>query len=155
MSGKLIRAFSPPGVIQKTHTHPSHTATAQQMLVLSQPSITDKTSSTDKRTDDHSKSWGSLRRPGEAAPKREGTPTPAPAPASALAAQVVQCGPLPRVYPPSFALEHSERPKVRHTYSTAVKLRVIEYTRLRCPHGGDVRKRGGAAGLGQALSHWS
>ena len=75
---------------------------------------------------------GSLRRPGGAAPTRESTPVPAPV----HAAQVVQCGPLPRGYPQNFELERSVGPKGRHPYSTATTLRVVDYTRLRCPDGG-------------------
>ena len=86
---------------EEKNTCLSHTATAQQkqkVLVMSQPSSTEKAPSTDKSTDDHSNSRGSLRRPGQAAPTREGTPAPGPAPATASAAQqVLQRGPLPRV----------------------------------------------------------
>ena len=79
---------------------------------------------------------------------------PAPGPARATAStaqQVLQCGPLSRVYPPSFALERSVGPSGRPSYSTATKLRVIEYTRLRCPDGGVVGNRGATAGPGLAL----
>ena len=41
--------------------------------------------------------------------------------------------------------------KGRHSYSTATKLGVIDYTRLRCNDGGLVRNRGAAAGQGQGL----
>ena len=54
----------------------------------------------------------SLRRPGQAAPTREGTPASGPAPATASAAQqVLQRGPLPRVCPPSFELERWVGPR--------------------------------------------
>ena len=62
----------------------------------------------------------------------EGGHADARSPATASAAeQVLQRGLLHRVYPPSFALERSVGPRGRHSYSTATKLRVIEYTRLR------------------------
>ena len=66
---------------KKAHTSHTHTAIArrQQVLIMPQPSITDKAPITDKSTDDQSNSWGSLRRPGEAAPTREGTPASVPA----------------------------------------------------------------------------
>ena len=38
-----------------------------------------------------------------------------------------------RVYPPSFDLERSVGPKGRHSYSTATKQSVIDYTRLPRP----------------------
>lgn len=56
---------------------------------MSQPISTDRAPTTDQNTDDHSNPWGGLRRPGDAAPTREGTPAPAPAPV----AQVVERGP--------------------------------------------------------------
>ena len=112
---------------------------------MSQPSSTDKAPNTDKITDDRSNSWGSLRRPGEAAPKGEGTPALVPVPV----AHVVLCGPVPRVHPLPFELERSVGPKWRHSYSTATKLRVIDATRLRCNDGGPVGNRGAATGLGQ------
>ena len=114
---------------------------------MSQPSSTDKAPITDKSTDDQSNSWGSFRRPGEAAPTREGTPAPVPAPV----AQVLQRGPAPHVYPSTLDLERSVGPKGRHSYSTATKLRVMDYTRLRCNDGGLVGNRGATTGLGQGL----
>ena len=42
-------------------------------------------------------------------------------------------------------------PKGRHSYSTAAKLNVIEYTHLRYSDGGVVRNRVVGAGLGQGL----
>ena len=42
-------------------------------------------------------------------------------------------------------------PKGRQSYSTATKLRVIDYSRLPCPDGGVVGIRGAATGLGQGL----
>ena len=63
--------------------------------------------------------------------------------------QVVQRGPLPRNYPPSFELEGSVGPKGRHSYSAATKLRVIDYNRLRWRDGGVLGNRGAATGLGQ------
>ena len=87
-----------------------------------------------------------LVKPGEAALTKEGMPAPAPAPA----AQVVQRGPLPRVYRPSF-LHWSVRWSRRGGTPTATNLRVVEYTRLRRPDGGVVGNRGAAAGLGKGL----
>ena len=43
------------------------------------------------------------------------------------------------------------RPRERPSYSTATKLRVIEYTLPRCPDGGVVGNRAAAAGLGHGL----
>ena len=61
-------AFGPRGRFEKprkthTHTHTSHTNTAttarqQQVLIMSQPSSTDKAPMTDKNTGDQSVSWG-------------------------------------------------------------------------------------------------
>lgn len=105
------------------------------------------TPSTDESTDE-TNSWGSLHRPGQAAPMSEGTPASGPAPA---AQRVLQRGLLPRNDRPSFAPERSVGPSGWQSYSAATKLRVIEYTRLRCPDGGVVGNRGAAAGLEQGL----
>ena len=48
-------------------------------------------------------------------------------------------------------MENLVGPRGRHSCSTATKLRVIEYTRLRCPDGGVVGNRGATAGPGLAL----
>ena len=116
---------------------------------MSHPSTIDKAPpGTDKSTDDHSNSRGRLRRPGEVAPPTNArTLAPAPAPA----AQVVKRRAIPRTYPPGFELEGSVGPKGRHSYSTATKLRVIDYTRLPCSDGAVVGIRGAATGLGQGL----
>ena len=53
------------------------------------------------------------------------------------------------MYPPSFDLERSVGPIGRHSYSTATKLNVVEYTRLRYPDSGVVGNRGTGAGLGR------
>ena len=50
-----------------------------------------------------------------------------------------------------FESERSVGSKGRHSYSTATKLRVIDYSRSRCPDGGVVVDRVAAAGLGQGL----
>ena len=102
---KYLGLFPPRGetkIIGKLAplTHPATTLQQQEVLVMSQPDSTEKAPSTDKSTDE-TKSWVSLRRPGQAAPTREGTPAPGPAPA---AQQVLQRGPLPRIFPPSLAL---------------------------------------------------
>ena len=116
-----------------SHAH-SNTAQQQQVLVMWQPSSTDKAHRTNKSADDHPNSWRSLRHRREAEPTREGTPAPAPAPV----AHVVQRGPLPRVYPQGVELNRSVGPKGRHSYSTATKLGVVDNTRLRCYDGGVV-----------------
>ena len=105
-SGKKISGLLPPRGDAKRiaeRTHSSHTpsnnpAAAKDVLVMSQPSSTGKAPSTDKNIDD-TNSWGSLRRSGQAAATREGTPAPGPAPSTAPAAQqVLQRGPLPRLF---------------------------------------------------------
>ena len=55
---------------------------------MSQPSSTEKSLSSDKIADE-TNSWGNLRRPGQAAPAREGTPALGPASPTAPAAQQV------------------------------------------------------------------
>ena len=82
---------------------------------------------------------------------REGTPPPAPCACCSASYYTAWYIPLTRVNPPSFALKRSVEPRGRYSYSTATKLRVIEYTRLRCPDGGGTGNRGTAAGLGQGL----
>lgn len=114
---------------------------------MSQSSSPDKAPSTDKTTEGHSNSWEAcVVMVHIAAPTRRGTPAPATAPAPALAAQVLQRGPLPRIHPVSFDLERSVGPTGRHSYRTATKLHVMEYTHLRYPDDGVVGNRGGAAG---------
>ena len=104
---KKIGAFGPPRryETQEKNTHTSQNAgrhkksrkkaytsqahrnsqRQQQVFIMSQPSSIDKETSTDKApitdksTDDPSNSWESLRRSGEAAPTRKGTPPPVPA----------------------------------------------------------------------------
>lgn len=62
-SENVFRTCLPPGAMQKkaNTTHLTHAATAQQqLLVVSQPSSTDKAPSTDRSTDDRSKLLGEL-----------------------------------------------------------------------------------------------
>jgi len=89
-SGKNISSLLPPRgdtkITEKTHashTRPATTLQKQEVLVMSQSSSTEKAPSTDKSTDEKN-SGGSLRRPCQAAPAREGTPAPGPAPATHL-----------------------------------------------------------------------
>ena len=119
--------------IHLSHAHSNSTAAAFVDCFAAQQHG-QGTHSTDKSSHDHSNSWGSLLRSGETASTRESTPAPAPAPV----AQVVQRGPLPRVEPLSVELERFVGPKARQSYSTATKLRVIDYTRLPCIDGGVV-----------------
>ena len=124
---KKCRALWPPGAIQKQQktltplTHPATPLLQQEVLIMSQPSSTEKAPNTDKSTDE-TNSWGSLRRPGQAAPTSGSTPAPCPASATAPGArQVLQRRPLPRSYPPSFALESSVGMSGRQSYLEATK----------------------------------
>lgn len=59
---------------------------------------------------------------------------------------------IPRVHPPILLLERSVGPRGRQSYSVGAKLRVIEYTCLRCLDGGDERhieKGGGRVYAGE------
>ena len=142
--------------MKQTHASHAHTATAQQqqVLVMSQPSSsykaprTDKAAkaaNTDESNDDHSNSSGSLHRPGEPPPTREGMSAPAPA----AVAQLVQREPPPRAYPPSFEVERSVGSKGRPSYTIATHLRVIDQTRFRCNDGGVVGNGRATTGLGR------
>lgn len=117
---------------QGSHTPLTHSAPAQlQVLAMSQPIRPENAPSADKNTEGHSNPWRILRRPGEAASTRKGTPAPAPAPAPAAGTQVLQHGPLLRIYPTSYDRERSARPTGRHSYRTATKLNAPPIPRKR------------------------
>ena len=109
----LLRPRGDTRISNKSHApypHLTPTLLKQHVLVMSQPSITEKAPNTDKITDENNV-WGSLRRPGQETSMREGTPAPCPVPATTPAAQqILQRRPLPCIYPLSSALERSVRP---------------------------------------------
>ena len=96
-------AFCPPGAKKKEQKKLTPLTHSQQQPCSSKRCWSCRNPAT-PRTPSTGKGQRSLRRPGQAAPAREGTPAPGPAPA---AQQVLQRGPLPRIFPPSFALERS------------------------------------------------
>ena len=84
--------------------------------------------------------WGSLRRPSRGEEKEDGVDG---------SSDKKRKGPLKRVYPePNFSLIRVTGPTGRSSYEIRQKIQALDFSRLRCPDGQLVGKRGAATVLG-------